>query len=136
MKLVAGPELTQQIYERLCLTSALVIFLIVVPVNLIEDFPLIVHVASAAFGAISLALYYFARRGHCYPFAFLAGMVVTISIVWFPNAGSIGSIPFYFLPAIAYAAIFFRGRVRLALVLLITLDGLGLMWLEWVRPDL
>ncbi|MBP8274784.1 MAG: PAS domain S-box protein, partial [Acidobacteria bacterium] len=42
----------------------------------------------------------------------------------------------YFLPAIAYAAIFFRGRVRLALVLLITLDGLGLMWLEWVRPDL
>lgn len=135
MKSLVGPELAQRIYERLCLTGAIVLLLLVVPANLLQQMPWQVNATAAVFGLVSLLLHRLARRGHCYPGAFLAGMLVTINLVWFPNAGVRGSIPLCFLPAVTYAAIFYRGRVRAAVVLGILLDGLGLMLLESFKPE-
>lgn len=134
MKLVAGVELTQRVYERLCLTSVLVIGFIVTPVNLLQRLPWEVTAVAGAFGVASLVLYSLARRGHCYPFVFLSAMVIAINGIWFPNDGAFGSAPFYFLPA-AYAVIFFRGAKRLAIVTFIGVDGLALMWLQSIHPE-
>lgn len=133
---VAGPALTQRIYERLCLASALVIGLVVIPANAVQRLPWEVNGLAAAFAILSVVLYRSSRRGHCYPSAFLAGMVLAITFMWFPNAGSIGSIPLCFLPAVTYAAIFFRGRVRAAVVCLIVADALALMAIEHFHPEL
>ena len=135
MKLVAGVELTQRVYERLCLTSVLVIGFIVTPVNLLQRLPWEVTAVAGAFGVASLVLYSLARRGHCYPFVFLSAMVIAINGIWFPNDGAFGSAPFYFLPAAAYAVIFFRGAKRLAIVTFIGVDGLALMWLQSIHPE-
>ncbi len=132
----AAEGLTRRIYQRLCLTGALVIFLVIVPANLLQRMPWTVDALSAGFGVVSLWLYRLARRGRCYPAEFLAGMVLTITLSWFPNAGAVGSIPFFFLPAVTYTVIFFRGRARLVITLLIIADGLGLMLFEQLYPSL
>lgn len=131
----SGPGLTQRVYERLCLTSAVVVALVVVPANLLQRMPWQVDAISAAFGIVSLWLHRLARRGRMYPGAFLFGMVISITLAWFPNAGAIGSIPFFFLPAVTYGAIFFRGRRRIAIVTLIVLDALALMAIESFFPQ-
>jgi two-component system, cell cycle sensor histidine kinase and response regulator CckA len=132
---VAQSEVIRRIYERLCLASALSIAFVVMPANLLQGMPWVLQVLAAAFGLVSVWLYRLARRGRCYPLAFLAGMVVTTTLMWFPNAGAAGSIPFFFLPAVTYAAIFFRGRMRVGVVLAIVLDPLGLMLFENFKPE-
>ena len=136
MKSVARPELLHRIYERLCLGGTLAIFFVIIPANTLQRMPWLLQALAGAFGLISLALYWMARRGRRYPLGFLAGMVATMSFMWFPNAGSVGSIAFFFLPAVTYAAIFFRGRMRVGVVLAVALDALGLMVLEHLWPDL
>ena len=134
--MAAGPEITQRVYERLCLAAVIMITLVVIPANLLQHMPWVVDGLAAGFGLVSLILYRLSRRGIWYPSAFLGGMVLTIDLIWFPNAGAIGSIPFFFLPAVVYAAIFYRGRLRATIVALIVLDALALMALEQARPSL
>jgi len=135
VKPVAQSELIHRIYERLCLAGTLTIAFVVMPTNLLQRMPWELQALAATFGLVSLWLHRLARRGRSYPLAFLSGMVVTTTLMWFPNAGAVGSIPFFFLPAVTYAAIFFRGRLRVGAVLVIVLDPLGLMLLEQLRPE-
>jgi len=127
--------LIQRIYERLCLTSAIVIALVLLPANVLQKMPWLVDALIAGFGAVSFVLYRLARRGRCYPGVFLGAMLLTLTAAWFPNAGAVGSITFFFMPAVTYAAIFFRGRLRTAVVATIVVDGLVLMLLEQLNPS-
>jgi len=94
-------------YKGLCLLSGVLVTLVIVPINLAQDLPWIISAAALAFGLTSLGLYIGARRrGHYYPTVAWASLMVTLNVIWFPNAGLDGSVSFVFLPAAMFAALF------------------------------
>ena len=123
--IVSAPDsrLQQRIYERLCLTGAIVVGVVSVPTNILQGLPWIVTLLAALFGALSLGFYLASRRGYWYPAAYLGLMLVVINSIWFPNGGVLGSTPYFLLPAAGYAVIFFRGGARAAWVSGIALDA-------------
>ena len=138
MTIVSAPDsrLQQRIYERLCLTGAIVVGVVSVPTNILQGLPWIVTLLAALFGALSLGFYLASRRGYWYPAAYLGLMLVVINSIWFPNGGVLGSTPYFLLPAAGYAVIFFRGAARVAWVSGIALDAVGLCLAELWRPTL
>ena len=133
MTIVSAPDsrLQQRIYERLCLTGAIVVGVVSVPTNILQGLPWIVTLLAAVFGALSLGFYLASRRGYWYPAAYLGLMLVVINGIWFPNGGVLGSTPYFLLPAAGYAVIFFRGGARAAWVSGIALDAAGLSLAEF-----
>mgnify|MGYP006265920489 FL=1 len=115
--------------------GALTVFFLIIPTNYLQGLPWEVNALAGAFGAVSWVLHRLAKRGRVYPTAFLGLMVAVITMIWFPNAGIEGGVPFFFLPALTYAVIFFRGRARAVAAVAIVADGLVLMLLEHLHPD-
>jgi signal transduction histidine kinase/CheY-like chemotaxis protein len=133
-------DLQARFYRALCLVVAFFGGLLIPAVNLLQtSLPQDVTVAVAACGAMGLALFAAARRGREYPMLLFLGVLLASDAVWFPNAGSHGSVVFY-LPAVALLpVVFFDDWRRVACVVLILFNYAALLALEsafpgWVRP--
>ena len=131
-----APNLRERVYEALCLVSALITFLVIIPVNALQALPVSVNAASLGFGGASMGLWLLARRGRRYPTALILALLLLLGATWFPNAGTDGSIPFYFFIPVCCAALLFDGRRMWVLVLLVLAEAMGLVVLETMRPDL
>ncbi len=129
-------DLRERFYERLCLISAVAATVIVVPTNAVQNLPPFISAAVLAFSLASLGFYIAARRGHRYPALFLFCLLLTMNAVWFPNAGTFGSAPLYWVIPIYYAVVFFTGRRRALVLAAVILNVVALMSLEYARPEL
>ncbi|MEQ1728433.1 MAG: hypothetical protein ABL982_08620, partial [Vicinamibacterales bacterium] len=129
-------DLRELFYERLCLTGAAATLLVVLPINAIQRLPAVVSGSVLLLGVASLAFYVAARRGRYYPGAFLLAILLTLNVAWFPNAGTFGSVPLYWVIPIYYAVVFFSGRTRALVLAGVALNVLLLMTLEYARPEL
>jgi len=132
-------DLRTRLYANLCLTAAIAAVVVIIPVNLLEQLPPITNVGTLVFATLSVALYAGSRRGYVYPSAILVGALLVLNTGWFPNAGSQGSITYYYfalfcLPLIFYTGwrrwSFFAGTVANLLVLL----ALEHQHPEWITP--
>jgi PAS domain S-box-containing protein len=131
----ADVDLRARYYQTLCLLSGLLVTLVIVPINVAQQLPPIVSIAAMTFGLVTLALYGAARRGYYFPgFVWLA-LMVTLNVIWFPNAGSHGSIVFFFFPAALFVVAFFRGATRWALVAAVLVNYLLLLLVEQQHPE-
>ena len=86
------------------------------------------------FGCVSLALAWAARRKRYYKKTLLFALVALLDLLWFPNGGSQGSIGLFFFTAAPFLVIFFAGAFRIAGLLLLVLDIVGLHLAEHVWP--
>jgi len=123
-------------YQGLCLVAAVLVTFVVVPVNLLQNLPIVVSVASSGFAIVAFALFVAARRGRYYTRSLFFALMVTLNATWFPNAGNHGSIGFFFFPAVMYPVVFFRGLTRSALVGLVCVNYVALLWIEAQYPGL
>ncbi|MGC4081044.1 MAG: PAS domain S-box protein [Vicinamibacterales bacterium] len=105
------------------------------PTNALQQLPLIVSIVAASFGVGAVALYALARRGHHYPGLFFAMQLAMLSIGWFPNAGTGGSMPYFFVP-ICYVMMFYDGPRMWLLSLTAIANALALTIVEHYVPSL
>ena len=129
-------ELTARLYRGVCLVCGIAVFLLILPLNALQDLPAVLNVGAGGFGAMALFLYALARRGRYYPAVLVIGVLVTLTVGWFPNAGSHGSVVYYFFPALGMPLALCAGRARAFFASLVILDALALMLIEFQFPEL
>lgn len=125
-----GAEVELRIFRILTLITALLSFCIVIPFNLFQHLPVEVSAATALFGTVAAACYGFSRKERMYPMFFFFALLALLTYCWGPNAGSSGSVPYYFFAGIIYLVFFFRGWKRLFFMGILLADVLTLLALE------
>lgn len=122
------------LFRLLCLSAAVISFLVVIPANHLSDLPARMNVVVASFGVCSLFLARRACRGtyHVKTLYFL--YLALLNLIWFDNGGSGGSISYYFLCVFLYVPIFFRGSLRLLLLAVTIADASLLHLSEFLVP--
>ena len=129
-------DLRERFYEGLCLVGAVLSILVVLPANAAQNLPASINVAVAAFGACCAALWWLARRERYYPGLFLLFQMAVLGMGWFPNAGSNGSLPYYFFVPLCYTVLLYRGTRMWVLAAVVLAEPLALMALEGRLPGL
>ena len=98
------PDLAERLYRGVCLVCVFAVFLFVMPINAAQDLPIVVNAAVGGLGVLAAALLVVARSGRRYPKILALGVMAALTVTWFHNAGSTGSIPYFFLVALALTA--------------------------------
>lgn len=129
-------DLRGRLYAGICLAAGILSSVVIFPVNAIQDLPPIVNVGTFCFAVYSFVLYLWARRGRVYPGGLLLGLLTVLNVGWFPNAGSQGSIAYYFFAAIGLPVIFYTGWRRWLLFAIVVGNMLALFLIEASFPDL
>jgi len=108
--------LERHIFRLTTLTISLLVFLILIPANLLQDISYLVNVPIALCGGVSFALYLAARKGRNHVNPMLIVILGTLNATWFLNGGSEGSVPYFFFPACMYPLFFYHGRKRVLIL--------------------
>ena len=101
--------------------------------------PIWVPLIDLGFGLALFLLFLDACRGRCRLRALFFLYLLNLSVSWFANDGSQGSVILYFFVAFSYALIFFRGGTRLIFLGIAVADALVLIASEpyvtgWLVP--
>ena len=128
-------SMQRRFYRLTTLVAAILCLGVIVPVNMLQNLPLMVDVVVGAFGLFSLLLYREARAGHDHINLFFFSLMLMLDVTWFPNAGSAGSTIFYFFPAIIYPMVLYRGNRRWVMIALLVADLCMLLLLEHYFPS-
>jgi signal transduction histidine kinase/CheY-like chemotaxis protein len=140
LKRWARPDLTlsleDQIFQSICMLGWILSFFVVIPVNSFQDLSPWVNRGVFVFGLACLVLTRAARRMRYYRKTLFFALVALLDLLWFPNAGSQGSLGLYFFMAALLPVIFFRGGFRIAGLVLLVVNIVGLHLAEWAWPQL
>jgi signal transduction histidine kinase/ActR/RegA family two-component response regulator len=129
-------ELDCWIFQTVCLFSGLVTLALVVPLNAVQALPPLVNTIAFGYGGIALAFYAFARRGRYLSKTLYITVLASLAAIWYPNAGSAGSVIFYFFPALLFPVLYFHGTTRrVALLFTLALGG-SLIVVDYFQPEL
>ncbi len=125
-----------RLYRLFCVTAALFCLLVIFPVNLLQHLPLGVHLGNLILGLVAAWCYWSSTKGRQYFIGFFAIVLVLVNPIWFLNAGSYGSVCYYFAPILVYPLAIFRGRVRWMVSAFVVLDFCGLLMIDFYFPTL
>jgi len=131
-----GREVELRLYRLLTLVATILSFIVIIPTNFFQHLPLQVNMAVAALGIVSALLYLLARTKRMYQTAFFFLILLTLNYIWYYNAGSSGSVPYYFFAEIIYLVFFFRGWKRIIFMCLVMANVSLLMLSELWLPEL
>ena len=126
--------LQERLYRLTCLLVASFCLLVILPANLAIGLPLFVNVADIILALFAGYCYREANRGRNYFTAFFLGLIALMDLAWFPNAGSQGSVTFYFFLSVLLPTTLSRGWARRLLVLALVLNVCALLLLEHRFP--
>ena len=128
--------LEDQFFQTLCALSGGISLFVIIPLNYFQNLSPWVDRAILAFGVVSLAAAWAARKGHYYKRTFLLSLVLFLDLIWFPNGGSQGSVGIYFLVAGLFGVLFLKGGFRIASMALLAANVLGLHIVEFAWPQI
>ena len=132
----AAQPLQIRLYRLFCLTTAVLCLGVIAPANLFQHLPLGVHLGNVSVGLIAVWCYRASLRGRHYVVEFFAILLGVIVPVWFLNAGSDGSVSYYFFPLALFPLAVCRGRPRWILAVALGLTFCGLLVAEHFFPAL
>ena len=125
-----------RLYRLVCATTAVLCLGVICPVNLLQNLPPGVHVGNFILGLTAAWCYRTSLRGRHHFIGFFVVLVLLLNPIWFLNAGSTGSVGYYFFPSLLYPLAIFRGRVRWILSVFLVLDLCGLLVADYYFPAL
>ena len=125
-----------QIFQLICAAVAILCLGFVAPLNLLQHLPLGVNLGNVLLGIVGGIFYWESCRGRNHFSVFLLIAIAMLDVVWFWNAGSQGSITYYYFPVLLYVIGLFRGRARWMLVAGLALNITALFVLEIRFPSL
>ncbi|GFO69764.1 hypothetical protein GMLC_33430 [Geomonas limicola] len=133
-----APEVSLEIrfFRLTCLTVSFVSLVLVLPINLLQDLSPYLNLIVALYGLATVFVYYRSWRGSHHIVVFYLLTLASLALSWFLNAGSVGSIGYYFFACTMYPVIFFRGRVRQGMFLLLVMVVSLLLVLDFYEPQL
>ena len=127
-------SIENQLFRLITLFVSLLSLFLILPTNLLQNLPPYLNMTVVIYGFATGGLYLVSRRGYHYVKTFFVMTLILLSVAWFLNAGSQGSIGYFFFAAVLYPLIFFRGLTRQILLLMIVLDYCALMIVEFSYP--
>jgi PAS domain S-box-containing protein len=125
-----------RLYRLFCATAAMFCLLVILPVNLLQNLPLGVHLGNLVLGLTAAWCYWSSTKGRHYFMVFFVIVLLLVNPVWFLNGGSNGSVGYYFAPIMVYPVAIFRGRVRWMMAAFVVLDFCGLLMSDFYFPAL
>ena len=136
--LVSDPSLPleDQFFQTLCVLGGVISIFVVIPINAFQNLSPWVDRGVAVFGGVSLLSAWAARKGRYYKKTYLVAYVVLLDFIWFPNGGTQGSIGLYFFTAGLFWVLFSKGGVRIAGLVLLVANVVGLHLIEFAWPQL
>ncbi len=123
-----------RLYRMFCLTAAALCLVVILPVNLIQELPLGVHLANFFLGVAAAWCYRVSLQGRHYFMGFFAFMLVLVNPIWFLNAGANGSVAYYFFPLLVYPLAIFRDKTRWLVAVFVVLNLCGLLLVSRYFP--
>lgn len=127
-------SLQLRIFRLMCLTTTAICLAVIPVVNWWQRLPIWVNVGDIVLGFIALFCLRESMRGRHRAIGFFVMLVALLDGIWFFNAGSAGSVTFYFFPAALYPIVVFRGRIRRTMTLLLAANVCGLLLAEYFFP--
>jgi hypothetical protein len=131
-----GTEVELRLYRILTLITTILSLFVVIPSNYLQHLPVQVNAATAILGVASAFLHLLSRRKRMYQTAFFFLILLTLNYIWYFNAGSTGSVTYYFFAEIIYLVFFFRGWKRVLFMSLVLANVTLLMLSELWNPAL
>jgi len=131
-----GTEVELRLYRILTFTVTILSLFVAMPSNYLQHLPVQVNVATAMLGFASALLYLIAGQKRMYPTVFFFLILLTLNYIWYYNAGSTGSVPYYFFAEIIYLVFFFRGWKRILFMTIVLANVTLLMLSELWNPGL
>lgn len=125
-----------RLYRLVCLTAAILCLGIILPANLLQNFPLGVHLTTFVLGLAGAWCCWASTKGRHYFVGFFVIMLLLVNLVWFLNAGPDGSVSYYFFPILVYPLTIFRGKVRWLVAAIVAVDFCGLQLTGFHFPGL
>ena len=130
-----GTVIERKLFRVLALLAAAMSTFIVIPLNLAQNLPGFINLCMLAFGLGSILLFAATFRGYYGIRLLFFLLMANLDLTWFGKAGSHGSIGFFFFCAALYLVIFFRRLTRWVMLGLYLLNGVAILWVEWLHPD-
>ena len=125
-----------RLFRMLCATTCALCLFVILPANLFQNLPIWVNVGDVLLGLSAGYCYRASMGGRHYFKAFFLILVLLMEPIWFMNAGSQGSVSYYFYSVALYPLVILRGRPRWILTLLLVLNLGGLLAVEYWFPQL
>jgi len=129
-------SLQVRLYRLCCATTFVLCLAVILPFNALQNLPVWVHVGDIAAGLLGGYCYWQSRRGRNYLLGFYVLLLLLMSPVWFFNAGSEGSVGFYYFPLMLYPAAVLQGWTRRIMTAVVILNFCALLALEYWVPSL
>jgi hypothetical protein len=115
-------DLRVRIFRMLTATTAVLCLGLILPMNLLQDMPLGLNLLNVAFGLVGAFCCWQSLRGRHHILPFLFAAVLLLDVAWFLNAGSQGSVTFFFFPVLLFAVVMSGGVARFGLVVALILN--------------
>jgi len=134
---VAGDEsvaLRIRLFRLFCATTCVMCLAGFLPANLVQNLPAVVAMVVGLLGGCAGYFFRESLSGRHYFRAFFTVLLISINLVWFPNAGSNGSVVFCFFMAVIYPTVIFQGPARRVFAAVLVINLIGLLLLEHVFP--
>jgi PAS domain S-box-containing protein len=125
-----------RLFRLICATTCGLCLLVVLPMNLFQNLPKWINLADVGLGLAGGYCYWESLRGRNFFFGFFATILLLLNPVWFLNAGSEGSLTYYFPAVLLYPLVIFRGAARRILTTVVVLNVCGLLVFEYFVPSL
>ncbi len=128
-------DLDAELYLWVTAVAAAISLLLVIPANALAGITPWVNVGVAAFGTTMVGAFALARRGRRYPRALCVLFIALLDGLWFADDGADGTIVLWLPLAALVVALMFREKARWYALVLLALDGLALLWLDYRHPE-
>ncbi len=125
-----------RIFRLVTALTAALCLLMIVPMNLVQQLPLGVHLSNVLLGLLGAFFYWQSCRGRTYLLAFVITALLLLDFIWFLNAGSRGSITYFFFPVLLLTVGTFHGRAGRLFIVTQVVNVLGLFALGYYFPSL
>ncbi len=125
-----------RLFRLICAATGFLCLAVILPLNALQNLPIAIKAAIGGLGLFAVYCFYASHRNRHHATLFFVVVMAVLNPIWFLNAGSQGSINYYFLVLGLYPMAIFRGRRRWIFAALLGLNFCGLQLLEHFFPAL
>ncbi len=125
-----------KVYNIICFIT-IILYAILIPLNfLINTTKINMIILFISGGYIFLFIVFCRWKNKIYKSAYLLLNILTLTILWFTNNGSMGSVPYFFPIILFISIIFFKNWKRWVFIFFNILTLFTLIMLEYINPNL
>lgn len=128
-------SLRERVFRLVTAMTAVMCLGLIMPMNLAQHMPLGVHLGNIALGLWAGFIFWQSCRNRNYVVTFVVTALLALDSIWFLNAGSRGSVTFFYFPTLLFTLGIFSGRTSRWFTLAQVVNVPGLFAWEYFHPS-